>query len=294
MAAKKTKGYLEKGRQPDRKRRELGSAWLSKIKAAEKLEKDWLDDAAKAERAFTNEEKAEDGETGLGSRYDFNILFANVETIVPAVINSSPVPDIRRRFNDPDPAARVVADILERAISVQIDDSRLQTELEGTAQDAFLAGRGVVRIKFHSDIVGGEPTKEDIVDAARDEDPAAARVVGADDIVEDSDGTLGEADPDRQENVPGLGSVMPDAGFGSTGIGGNGGPPLERLENERITFEVVSWKDYRHGPAKRWQDRPWDAFRFFVSKEDEEESFNAELIRSQFDDAEIDDWSKGT
>jgi len=282
MAAKKTNGYLDKGRRPDRKRRELGQAWLTKIAAAEKLEKEWLDDAAKAERAFTNEEKAENGETALGSRYDFNILFANVETIVPAVINSPPVPDIRRRFNDPDPAARVVADIIERAISVQIDDSRLQVELEGAAQDAFLAGRGIVRIKFHGDVVGGEPTKDDIADAAReDEEP------------ESDDGEMPNAGDDPSEGAVHDPLESVEAGPGA-GIGDNGGPPLERLENERITFEVVSWKDYRHGPAKRWQDRPWDAFRFVVAKEDEEESFNAELIRSQFDDKEIDEWGKGS
>jgi len=266
---------------PNRKLREEGQRWIDKIKAAEKLEKDWLDDAAKAVRAYTNEEKAENDEKALGSRYDFNILFANVETIVPAVINSPPVPDIRRRFNDPDPAARIVADIMERAISVQIDDSRLQVEMEAGAQDSFLAGRGIVRLKFKSDIVGGEPTDQDIRDA---------------------DAENGEG-PDNGRSSEAIGAAMfndepdhvtsPDApyGFGSAGIGGNGGPPMES-ENERICFEAVSWKDYRHGPAKRWEDRQWDAFRFVIPKEDENESFDSDLIRSQFDEGEKNTWSK--
>lgn len=260
-------------------KRELGAKWIARIEAASKLEKDWLDDAQVATKAYTNEEKAETTERTLGKRYDFNILFSNVETIVPAVINSSPVPDIRRRFNDPDPSARVVSDILERAISVQIDDSRLQVELEAAAQDAFLAGRGVVRIKFHGDVVGGEPEKEELEDAADD-------ATGGDGGSYRQDY---EFEPDGYDAED---RSQPEPMVAERGIGGNGGPSRERLENERISFEAVSWKDYRHGPSKRWQDRPWDAFRFVISKEDEHDSFDSSLIRSQFDENETKTWTE--
>ncbi|WP_313078339.1 hypothetical protein [Agrobacterium pusense] len=253
-------------------KRELGAKWIERVNAAGKLEKDWLDDAQIATKAYTNEEKAETSEKTLGKRYDFNILFSNVETIVPAVINSSPVPDIRRRFNDPDPAARVVSDILERAISVQIDDSRLQVELEAAAQDAFLAGRGVVRIKFHGDVVGGEPDKQEIIDAI-DEDDTGLEAGNEDDVSVDP---RNAEYPDADE-VDGV----------SAGV-----PTVERLENERISFEAVSWKDYRHGPSKRWQDRPWDAFRFVIAKDDEHDSFDRDLIRSQFDESETKTWTE--
>ena len=251
---------------PDQKLRKEGKAWIAKVAAAEKLEKDWLDDAAKASKAYTNEEKSDDN-IELGDRYDFNILFANVETIVPAVINSPPVPDIRRRFNDQDPAARIVADMLERAISVQIDDSRLQVELEATAQDAFLAGRGIVRIKFKADVLGGEPSKKDIAEAAEEADPER---YGKDGAV--AHGTASDDAPDGDE-------APADA-------------TPERIENECIMFEAVSWRDYRHGPAKRWEDRTWDAFRFVIPKEDENESFNAGMIDSQFDAVEKKAWSE--
>lgn len=254
-------------------KRELGAKWIERVNAAGKLEKDWLDDAQIATKAYTNEEKAETSEKTLGKRYDFNILFSNVETIVPAVINSSPVPDIRRRFNDPDPAARVVSDILERAISVQIDDSRLQVELEAAAQDAFLAGRGIVRIKFHGDVVGGEPTKEELEDALEGDDEGTLRPEYVD---VDERGLLDDAAAGRIDNA----GILP----------GEANP--ERLENERISFEAVSWKDYRHGPSKRWQDRPWDAFRFVISKDDEHDSFDSSLIRSQFDESETKAWTE--
>ena len=42
----------------------------------------------------------------------------------------------------------------------------------------------------------------------------------------------------------------------------------QTVRNERICFEAVSWRDYRHGPAKRWEDRPWEAFRHAIPMED--------------------------
>ena len=243
--------------------RKKGKTWLDRVRAAGKRQKQWMDDAAKAEKAYTNEQKV-DGEItsdALGVRYDFNILYANVETIVPAVINSPPVPDIRRRFNDPDPVARIVADLMERAIRVQIDDSRLQVELEGAAQDAFLSGRGIVRIRFKSEIKGGETTDDELKDAADD----VSEVRGEEPAPDDGEGD-------------GYGREQP-------ANSANGQP--QYLENERICFEAVSWKDYRHGPAKRWEDRPWEAYRFCIAREDQYSSFNEDLIRSQLDDNEL-------
>ncbi|WP_292502464.1 hypothetical protein [Mesorhizobium sp.] len=241
--------------------REEGSKWLARVEAAGKLEKQWMDDAERAVKAYTGETKSDDLSTSatLGNTYDFNILFANVETIVPAIINSPPAPDIRRRFADEDPAAKDVAELIERAIRTQVDDSKLQVELEGEAQDGFLAGRGIIRLRFKSDIVNDETTSEELErasDAAADGAPAEEP---------GSDETAG--DEYRAASQPGA-------------------EPAERLANECIEFEAVSWRDYRHGPAKRWKDRPWDAFRFVVQREDEDAVFDAGLISIQTNDAE--------
>ncbi|MCP2134590.1 hypothetical protein J2S28_001642 [Rhizobium sp. SLBN-94] len=270
---------------PDKALRDKGAKWLARVEAAGKLEKTWLDDAKKASDAYTGEStsSSDTGKSVADNRYDFNILFANVETIVPAVINSSPVPDIRRRFGDSDPVARFVSELLERSIRVQIDDSRLQAELEAAAQDAFLAGRGIVRIRFHSDIVGGEPTQEDICDAAEENHDAEAGNGGSyrQDDESEPDGLDAK---DLQGPVP----IVESEGL----LGHNGGPALERLENERISFEAVSWLDYRHGPAKRWNERPWEAFRFCIPREDECDSFDTDLIASQLSSVDIDKRNK--
>lgn len=244
--------------------REEGSKWLARVEAAGKLEKQWMDDAERAVKAYTGETKSDDLSTSatLGNTYDFNILFANVETIVPAIINSPPAPDIRRRFADEDPAAKDLAELIERAIRKQVDDSKLQVELEGEAQDAFLAGRGVIRLRFKSDFIKHESINEELARASDEQDGTKPK---DDEAINDAEVT----DEYGGENQQQLGPA-----------------PVERLANECIEFEAVSWRDYRHGPAKRWKDRPWDAFRFVVQREDEDAVFDAGLISIQTNDQE--------
>lgn len=230
--------------------RETGKKWLGRIEAAGKAEKNWLDDATAAEGVYTGEgAKVDVSAAADGVAYDFNILYSNVDTIVPAIINSPPAPDVRRRFGADDPAAKDLAEIIERVIRVQVDDGKLQTELEAMAQDAFLAGRGVIRVRFKSDFVGGETTAEDLKEAVEREKPGDA------------------ADGDDET------------------------APAEKQANECIPTEAVSWKDYRHGPAKRWDDRPWESFRHSIQCEEYDDFADTALLDCQHDpsDPERDD-----
>ncbi len=51
----------------------------------------------------------------------FNILWSNVQTVIPAVFARLPKPDVTRRFKDNDPVGRVAALILERALEFEIE-----------------------------------------------------------------------------------------------------------------------------------------------------------------------------
>ncbi|MGL4406691.1 MAG: hypothetical protein ACRCT6_13090, partial [Notoacmeibacter sp.] len=135
--------------------KKLGEKWMVKIRAAEKREKNWCEQAEAAETSYLNDDKSE----RKGDVYDFNILHSNIETMVPATFNSTPVPDIRERFrtgraNKATGVAQQVAQIFERAITVQCDDGALETEMEEITQDALLAGRGPIRVKFDADVDG--------------------------------------------------------------------------------------------------------------------------------------------
>lgn len=232
--------------------REAGAKWLDRINAAGKREDDWLKAANIAENIYLAE--AKDGAT----KQYFNILHSNVETIVPATYNSTPAPDIRRRFNDRDPVAKAVADILERAITVQIDDGALDCEMEGVSQSAFLAGRGIIRIRLETqDPVSGEKEDEiadEVEDAASDEEGSETD----------------EADEGEVADQP-----EPAGGY------------------QCLRYEAVAWNDFRMGPAKRWQDVPWVAFRHTISEETIAEWEKDELVAAQMGKALDDEQEKG-
>ena len=197
----------------------IAAKWLERIEASEKREESWLKDAAAAEKAYLG---ADDDEAE-GDVPEFNILHSNIETIVPSIYNSSGSPDIRPRHNAKDAIGEVVCDILERAITAQIDDSRLAAEVEQVAQDAFMAGRGVLRLKFDADV----------------------------------------------RDVQVAGPLGPEI--------------VQQVTGERVIYEVVPWSDYREGPAKRWSDVPWVAYRHTLTREDLERIDSPELAELQAD-----------
>ena len=220
-----TKGDLER----------LGAQWIDRIRQSEKREESWRKDAAQAEKAYLADT---DTMISGGKTYDFNILHSNIETMVPAVFNTSPLPDIRERFRvgkeTPEAAvAKEVAQVLERAILLQTDDGALMAEAEGMTQDALLSGRGVVRIRFEADeeVIPGQPIL----------DPMTGQMMAGED------------------------------GFPLMG------PDEVRVTNERAIYEVVSWRDYRQGPAKRWRDVPWVVFQHCIPHEEVEEIRDPEI-----------------
>ena len=70
---------------------EIGAKWIERIRASEtrKDESRWLKDAEAAESQYLcGQTSTEDNDLTT-----FNILHANVETIVPSIYNSTPAPD---------------------------------------------------------------------------------------------------------------------------------------------------------------------------------------------------------
>lgn len=232
--------------------RKEGKKWIERFTAAASREKSWIDDAEIAVATYANaKDTGAIGDVTPG--LNFNILFSNVETIVPAVINSPPAPDIRRRFGDADPIAKDLSELLERSITVQVDDSRLQIEMEGCAQDAFLAGRGIVRLRFKANVNEG-------YDEVR---KLALRTV------EDAEA----GDEEAADGAP-ADEASDSAGAYPTG-------DAESVSGERICFEAVSWRDFRHGPAKRWEDVQWMAFRHAMAMEDRDAFADTAITNAQ-------------
>lgn len=119
----------------------LVKMWIAAIDAADKEERDWRKEADEIVQIYRSEHEQEKNQA-------FNILYSNTETALPAVYNSTPVPDIRRRYNDPGPAAKAVADMLERAISFSVDQYDFDGVVRASVFDGLTAGRGVARVRY--------------------------------------------------------------------------------------------------------------------------------------------------
>ena len=211
---------------------EIGQKWLDRIRDADKREEKWRKQAARAEAIYLNRTEAG------AHKFYFNILHSNIETIVPAIYSQTPKPDIRRRFGDPDPVTKNAAQMLERAIMVQIDDGTLDPEMESLAWSSFTTGRGVIRIR----LVEEDANTGEIDDETKDEAEEAA----AFDAKDASEAAAEGGEGDALETLEGL---MPE----------------QKLQ--RITFEAVPWNDFRFGPGRRWEDVPWVAFRHSIPEE---------------------------
>ena len=79
----------------------------------------------------------------------FNILWSNVQTLIPAVYSKLPKADVSRRFGDSDPVSRVAGMLLERAIDFEIEHyPDFRATMKHAVEDRFLGGRGVAWARY--------------------------------------------------------------------------------------------------------------------------------------------------
>jgi hypothetical protein len=114
--------------------------WLDELEQANASEKDWRKEAEDAVEVYRGKRSKKHAK--------FNILHSNVETLTPALYNSTPSPDVRRRFADNDPVAKVVSDLLERTLSFAVDTYDFDSVMKSTIRDGEIAGRGVPRVRY--------------------------------------------------------------------------------------------------------------------------------------------------
>jgi hypothetical protein len=252
-----------------------GQKWLQRIRAAETREKDWRDDAAAAEKAY-----AADTKSDHGCLYDFNILHSNVETIVPAIYNSTPVPDVRRRFieatgeppQDPTPGI-----LMQAAQQMGMSPEQAQQAMQAP-QGQQVAQRVLAAPQARQALAGFQKAMQ-AYQAAKQRD-ADAKSYG--DMIESAitvqidDNKLDkEVERAAQDAFLAGRAVGPRVKFEA--IFGDG----DQVSGERLEYEAVSWRDFRMGPATRWPNVPWIAFRHVVSREAAEGYTDKEVYDAQ-------------
>ena len=113
--------------------------WMLELKLSDKREAEWRKTAKATIDRYRGRNR---------KKNSFNILWSNTETLMPAVYNSLPQPNVRRRFKDEDPVGKAVSDILSRSLEFSVDIEQFDTAIKHSLLDMLLTGRGVNRIRY--------------------------------------------------------------------------------------------------------------------------------------------------
>lgn len=152
----------------------LARLWLDSVALARKNEEAWRKAAGEARERYRGDSQNQQGKR-------FNILFANTQITLPAIYNSTPIPDVRRRFGDADPAGKVAAQVLERSLSYSFDAYDFGGNMRAAVFDSVLAGRGVLRVRYEPSFEESEEEQQEAAEeyapAGEAMQPAAPRLV---------------------------------------------------------------------------------------------------------------------
>lgn len=131
--------------------------WQLELKLAKKREKVWREKAQKVLDDYRGKERKANS---------FPILWANTEILRPALYNSTPKPDVRRRFRQKDMLGKAVSEVMERSVSYCVDAYDIDNCLQNDVLDALLPGRAVTRIRYVPKIKKIEQAAQPVVDGA--------------------------------------------------------------------------------------------------------------------------------
>lgn len=139
----------------------LYKQWMQEIEAYERDAETWENRGDKIIRRYRDQRNMR----GDVRQIRYNILWANVQVLKPALYARDPIPRVDRRFKQKDTPSRVGAQIVQNCLSYLIECSNFGDAMRAAVMDRLLPGRGTVWIRY-------EPTfKEVQVQTTDDEEP---------------------------------------------------------------------------------------------------------------------------
>lgn len=120
--------------------------WLDKLKVSKKEDEKFVKRGKKIVRRYRDER------TGWAdSTKRYNILWSNIQTMLPALYGKTPRAQVERRFKDQDPVGRTASIIIERALQFEIDHyGDFDASIKAAVLDRLLPGRGTTWVRFET------------------------------------------------------------------------------------------------------------------------------------------------
>ena len=119
--------------------------YLQAISTYEREFERWQKRATKIIKRYRDDMRTQSGNETV----KFNILWSNVQTLIPAVYAKLPKASASRRFGDNDQVGRVAAQLIERALDYEIEHyPDFRATMKYAVEDRFLGGRGVAWVRY--------------------------------------------------------------------------------------------------------------------------------------------------
>lgn len=132
----------------DRDMASLKRRYMLDIELYERTYKKWESRGEKIVKRY-RDERNEIQQAGSSAEARYNILWSNVQTVLPAVFARLPKPEVSRRYKDKDPVGRVASLILERALEYEVEQyPDYANAVQCSVEDRLLPGRGVSWVRY--------------------------------------------------------------------------------------------------------------------------------------------------
>jgi hypothetical protein len=234
--------------------------WLNVISTYDNEFKKWDARVTKIVRRYRDDTRTASG----GETAKFNVLWSNVQTLVPAVYARMPKADVARRFGDNDQVGRVASLLIERALDYEIEHyPDFRSAMKNSVEDRFLGGRGIAWVRYDPHIKTVD-VPEDGYQITEDVESEGAEYAS-------------ESNPmDGMGSDPGDFTAAPE--------------PVEEIEYECSPTDYVHWKDFGHSSARTWEEVTCVWRWVYMSKESLTERFGPEVASKISFDTSPDQW----
>jgi len=126
--------------------KKTAQAWLNELNQAKKADDKWVKRGKKIVKRYRD-----DRSSSYDGNKRYNILWSNVQVLMPSLYARTPQAEVQRRWKDKDPVARTAAIILERALQYEIDNyGDFEHATRAATLDRLLSGRGTVWVRFEA------------------------------------------------------------------------------------------------------------------------------------------------
>lgn len=226
--------------------------WKTELKLADKNEEKWVKRGEKVMKRYRDEREA-----GDENDTKFNILWANTQTLIPALYMHTPKPICSRRFKDKNQLAVEAASLLERATAYSVDSDICDFDdlMESAVEDYQLPGRAVTRVVY----------KPYMVDRRFPVQPIGYEMSYQPNYADPQNPIAIQGDP-----------IYPE-GTQIDEVSGEGYETRQVVDYEEVYGVHVYWKDFRMGKARSWKKTPWAGFRSYLNRKELHDRFDDQL-----------------